>query len=334
MPGPRWAEPDAAEAGSDALPELPALTRLLRRSKRVADVPDWRSGLLAALGSTSQPPPVAIAARALPSLPTGASLCFASPLHVVAGISRVHLPPGGRLHPEAEEDAAWRAAFNEFFAGEGLQLHAVTPGGHWLLQAECAASARDADPAELIGEALARPVAADPTERALRRLGAEVEMWLATHPLNRTREARRQPPVNALWFWSGGRAVALPLWSQPARLLSAAPPDAWLAGLAAHLSCAVEVVSEWQQVASTQARRSDDVVVAVLTPDAGGASGQYWQMLEQEWFAPVAQAMEAGRIGDLQLVIGRSDWRAPERSWLRWWPRRRLTWWQATGSVA
>src|SRR5262245_9970450 len=90
--------PDTAAgvtAASDALPALPALTTLLTRARRLPVTPDWRTGVLKALGAPGDEatiPAVVLAARACPALSAGAALCFATPLHVVAGISRVHLP--------------------------------------------------------------------------------------------------------------------------------------------------------------------------------------------------------------------------------------------------
>ena len=71
-------------------------------------------------------------------------------------------------------------------------------------------AARDPAPEDLIGQPLARIAARDDAERTLRRLGAEIEIWLAGHELNREREARNLPPLNALWFWGGARVVPLP----------------------------------------------------------------------------------------------------------------------------
>jgi hypothetical protein len=38
----------------------------------------------------------------------------------------------------------------------------------------------------------------------LRRLGAEIEMWLHAHPLNERRARREAPPISTLWVWGGG----------------------------------------------------------------------------------------------------------------------------------
>ncbi len=88
-----------------------------------------------------------------------------------------------------------------------------------------------------MGEPLARSPRSGDAERGRCRLGAEVEMWLAAHPLNRGREARQLPPLNSLWFWGGTRASGVAgRWRKGAAVpcCSAGAPDAWLAGLAAH----------------------------------------------------------------------------------------------------
>ncbi|HTQ35983.1 MAG TPA: hypothetical protein VMH77_03010 [Steroidobacteraceae bacterium] len=315
-PGPRLPHGDLA--GPVGLPVLPALAGLLDRARRLPPAADWRSGVLAALcgvAGGSQLPAAAVAARAV-ALPCGAGLCFAAPLHVIAGISRVHLPPGGWLRLAAEEEDRWVEAFNQEFGGPGLWLHSV--GGGWLLAAPFAAAARDAAPETLIGDPLTRLAARDEAERALRRLGAEVELWLAGHPLNRAREARGQPPLNCLWFWGGAPAVQLPHCARaPRALLVAGEPDPWLAGLAAH--CAVPLVhaTDWQSLTAC----ADALLV--LAPPPEGAGAAHWQMLEEQWFAPAARSLRAGEIGALRLQIGASAWQLPDPSPLRWLRRRR-----------
>jgi len=43
---------------------------------------------------------------------------------------------------------------------------------------------------------------------ALRRLGAEIEMWLHDHPINDTRRRRGELPVTSLWLWGAGNIPA------------------------------------------------------------------------------------------------------------------------------
>jgi len=42
------------------------------------------------------------------------------------------------------------------------------------------------------------------SDPALRRLGAEIEMWLHEHPVNAVRARRGEAPVTGLWLWGGG----------------------------------------------------------------------------------------------------------------------------------
>jgi hypothetical protein len=334
MPGP-WLPDGTGDSGKahTELPGMPGLTRLLRRARRLPDAADWRAGAWAALGGGAVPP-VAIAACAVPELSSRASLCLAAPLHVVAGISRVHLPPGGRLWLEPVEEQAWRAAFNQEFGASGMRLHCAAPGGGWLLEAPFAAAARDAEPDVLVGEALQRQPATSAAERALRRFGTEVEMWLAAHELNREREARRLPPLNSIWLWGGGAADLLPAPGHPHVVVGNLAPDAWLCGLARWLGVRAEREGQWAAAArhadSAQAQGEPRSLLLVLSPDAGGASNAYWEMLERDWFAPLAASVRQGEVARLRLQIGRSAWQLPARSLLRGFGRRR-PWWQMTG---
>ncbi len=328
MPGPALPEIETdVRAMRETLPALPALSAMLARARRLPVAADWRAGVLSALrGSIGAEaiPAAVVAARALPILPVGGALCFAEPLHVVAGISRVHLPPGGRLQLQSVEAGAWVEAFNREFGGPDLHLHVVTGG--WLLAAPFAQSARDPAPETLIGQPLARISARDDSERALRRLGAEAEMWLAAHPLNRQREARQLPPFNNLWFWGGARVMELAPFARPPRaVLVAGEPDAWLAGLAAHCAVPLDKVAGWQGAAAA----SDTLLVLPSPPQ--GASAQHWQKLETQWFEPAARALREAGLTALRLQIGGSAWLLPDRSPLRWL-RRTRPWYEQVGA--
>jgi hypothetical protein len=321
-PGPQQIEADVP-AMRDVLPALPVLAALLARARRLPRAVDWRAGVLTALGGPADRgmfPAVTVAARAAPSLPAGTALCFAAPLHLVAGMSRVHLPPGGWLRLDPTDAACLVQDFNREFGDPQLQLHAVTGG--WLMVAPFAAAARDAAPEDLVGEPLARVPARDAAERVLRRLGAEVEIWLAGHPLNRAREARQLPAVNTLWFWGGAQVTqiaALP--RAPRAVFVAGDADAWLAGLAAHCAVPLDSAAAWHSLAPAR-----DALL-VLAPPPAGASTQHWLNLETQWFAPAARALRSGAIDALRLQIGASAWQLPDPSPLRWL-RRSRPWYQ------
>jgi hypothetical protein len=169
-------------------------------------------------------------------------------------------------------------------------------------------------------------------------------MWLAEHPLNRARESRRLPPLNALWLWGGARAAAVPTLPPAAGIASLSPPDAWLTGMAAQLQCEVIEATGWEQLraatpatslqqlrsatpalSSVPARdgQAPPAAMIVVAADADSASGHYWQMMEQQWFAPISRAMQAGALSGLRLQIGRAGWVIPPRSAFAWLRRRR-----------
>ena len=316
MPGPPLPEfENAAERA--ALPERPALSTLPGRARRLPGAAQWRAGLLADCGvpaAASTIAAAALAAHAVPALAADAAICMAEPLHVVAGISRVYLPPDGRLQLDAGELSQWADAFNRELGEPQLQLHAVAGG--WLLAAPFAQGARDPAPVALLGQPLVRAAARDDAERALRRLGAEVEMWLAAHALNRAREARQLPPVNSLWFWGGAQARVLPALARPPRALCVAgEPDAWLAGLAAHCMLPLQRVAAWQDLPLGHA--------TLLALPQLEVSWRDWAGLDARWFEPATQALRTGGLTALRLQIGGSAWQLPDHSPLRFLRRRR-----------
>lgn len=279
----------------------------------------------------AQVPAVSVAAAALPDLPAGTSTCFAAPLHAIAGISRVHLPPDGWLALDSAEDAAWRTAFNAEFGPAGASLHTVA-GGSWLLVAPCATGARDAAPELLEGEALQRSPAADDLQRALRRLGAEVEMWLASHELNRRRGQRGEPELNAIWFWGGGQVDTLPATVALRGVFTGARADAFLAGLAARAGVATLGAGSWEEAMRSSpgvpALAPEAPVLAVPQASPGQSIAGFWQALEEQWFAPAERALARGEIAALRIQLQGRAWhvaRGSMRHWLRW-PRR--SWWQ------
>lgn len=332
MPAPRWGE--AAVAELRALPRLNALDALLRRGRRQPPSRDWRAGVQGALGAGAERiAPVAVAASAVPAVPRDAGVCFASPLHLIAGISRVHLPPAGALQLEAAEAEAWRLAFNRELGGADVQLHATTTGTHWLLEAACADAARDVEPDALAGAALERQAASFPGERALRRLSAEVEMWLAAHPLNQAREAKGKLALNALWFWGGARAIGLPPLRSAMWVASDVAHDAWLTGLTTQLHCPSIEAGSWDEAChiagqlstgtSAPREHAPALALVVMKADAANGSVHYWQMLEQHWFEPLSRAMDQGALSGLRLQVGGACWQVPRRGAFHWLRRRR-----------
>jgi hypothetical protein len=284
-------------------PDLPALSALLQHARRLPDVADWRCGVLSALDLGDEEQNMArMAAHAIQNLQPGTGVCMALPVHVVAGMSRMFLGAP--------------AAFNAEFGAADLHLHAV--GSGWLLQAPFAAAANDGSPDSLLGTALAREPAVSAAARSLRRLGAEVEMWLAGLAFNAERESRGEPPINCIWMWGGATAHNTPPSGQvPGALFSNVEPDAWMTGLAAHCRVELQQARSWEEVRDTR-----DAVV-ILQPSSHGAVLAHLPVWEPAWFEPARRDMTSGRLASLRLQIGHSGWQLPAPQLTRWMRRRR-----------
>lgn len=134
-----------------------------------------------------------------------------------------------------------------------------------------------------------------------RRVLNEVQMTLHTHPLNAARSSRGLPAVNSLWPWGEGSFESE---------LEAAPHRHWqclqandpmLQGLAQHLACTGQALPQRFEVSSANTWvLQDSLATATQARDA-----MKWRNalveLEQHWFAPLQQALQAGALK--QLVI-------------------------------
>jgi hypothetical protein len=318
--------PDIADAAGEGAPELPALSELMRQGEVSLPDRDWRSGLLRDLGlaSLASVAPAEIAAQAL-ALEPGSSVCIATPVHVVAGMSRVHLHAEGVLRLAPAQRDSFHAAFVAQFGTEPL-LHAAGEG--WLLQAPWAHVADDGDPGEWRGAPLSRLPAATPALQAMRRTGAEIEMWLAGSNWNQGREQRGDLLPNLLWLWGGGRVADRPAVPAAQGLrLCAGNADPWLAGMAALAGRAVQPLPpEW--CAAEWSEESQASAPAVFLLPAAGMEAGHWQDLERRWFEPLLRELRARRIRSLTIRMGRRSWQVRLRRW-RSLLRRPKPWWQA-----
>jgi hypothetical protein len=301
--------------------ELPVLSAMLHGARRVRDATDWRIGVLESLAMPDAGQNMAkIAACALPSLAPGTDICLALPVHVVAGTSRIFMAAPETFELDAVRREELRQAFNAEFGAPDLQLHAV--GSGWLLQSPFAAAASDGSPDSLRGAALAREPAGSTAARSLRRLGAEVEMWLAALPFNAARETRGEPPINCIWFWSGATTGGMrPPTHAPGALFTNREPDAWMAGLASHWGLQFRHASAWQEVRDTSG------AVVILQPSSLGDAVAPLQAWESAWLDPVRRDLASRRLQELRLQIGRSTWQLPAPRLARWF-RSKQPWWQ------
>ena len=166
----------------------------------------WRLAFARSIGrddvALASPATVVAASEGLPI-----DAWFATPLHLIAGLTTLHLSADGVLRLSTDEARELTAAFASTFGNDGLALHALDDGS-LLLAGLGACAAETVDPAVLAEQAASQALAsAQPVGEGaatLRALMTEIEMWLHDLPLNRQREAAGLLPIRSLWVWGGG----------------------------------------------------------------------------------------------------------------------------------
>ena len=204
----------------------------------------------------------------------------ADPVHMQVMRDRVVLAPAAAF-PLVRGDADTLCqAVNAHFAG-ALELRAIDPA-RWCARLESEIDVGDEPPLEMAGR--------EATQRAGDALLTEIQMLLHNHPVNAAREARGEPAVNSLWFWGAGRLPGRThgRWQSVTSAEPLALGLARLARAAAHTLPAS--AGAWLEQSQQDGRH-----LVILDPAL--------EALERDWFAPLAAALRAGRIGMLSLQV-------------------------------
>jgi len=200
----------AAEAASIRGVDLPGLGRIARYGSGQPLERGWRSWLADWAGQPelAQAAPASVAAvasRAPTSAPASEMVWLATPVHLVAGMASVHLDPRGLIQVEPETRRELAQEFNTVFAESGFHLEALSSAG-FLLTGPRVAAPKTVEPARVLGASITGVLPDPAAAPELRRLGAEIEMWLHDHRVNADRRRRGLLPISALWLWGGGPA--------------------------------------------------------------------------------------------------------------------------------
>jgi hypothetical protein len=131
---------------------------------------------------------------------------IATPVHLLAGLSSVHLERRGVLRLSAVEASQLVQDFPVTFRDSGFSLAAVAPAD-LLLLGPYVPGVRTFEPARVFSMPLVEAQPRGDQGAALRRVTAEIEMWLHGHAINHGRARRGEPLVSALWPWGGGRLI-------------------------------------------------------------------------------------------------------------------------------
>lgn len=285
------------------IPRLPSLEMLLARGRASQEerlaLEAW---LAAAFELEDGPVPAgALAALAEGSDANGPGVdaCWlrADPVHLRLGRDQLTLIPSAGFGIAREEADALVATLNLHF-GAGFTFVAARPDC-WCLRSAAEVALEAQAPLELAGQEVDTNLPRGPDAARWHALLNEIQMALHDHPVNLAREQRGEPAVNSVWFWGAGRlpASARGPWQS---ITADEPVAAGLARLAGLRHRALpEGAREWLGRAPDEGRHLallDTLRGAIALGDAQSHAGRL-ATLEAHWFAPLLEALRAGRIG-------------------------------------
>jgi len=303
----------AVPASALAAGRFAGLEQAGRFGERRALGEGWRAWLARLLGreELAEVAPARIAAVALAE-PQARSerdvTCWiATPLHLTAGLARVHLDHRGVLALSGAELATLAAAFAATFGASG---HALTPlpSGELLLQTPGVAPLRTVEPARCIGSDLAQALPQGAAAAPLRRLVAEIEIWLHAQPFNEARQQRREPPVTTLWPWGAEGRPLPPVVATPrGKLPLAYGRDAWLGGLWQFEGEACRALPAQLDEVLAEAQAPRAVLVAQVATQLQGSphssAAHALAQLDARLIAPAVGALRHGRLARATLIL-------------------------------
>jgi len=289
----------------------------------------WRAWAARWLGlpQHARTAPASIAAAALADAPAARAVWLATPLHLIAGLTSVHFDRRSLLRLPLAELEVLAAGFGETFRGSGFELHPLESGELLLSGAAEPVPSSTTEPARLLLHPVADALPAGEGAPALRRLIAEIEMWLHGHPLNDQRARCGAPPVSTLWLWGGGAPALTPATASGQITAAAFGADAYVRGLwrlAGGESAVMPV--HWEALISE--RRVQRALGVVEVADLLHAHPS-WRLadaladIDRRLLSPALAALNRGSLERLVLVA--NDRCLTLRAADRWrlWRRRR-----------
>jgi hypothetical protein len=265
---------------------------------------------------------------------------IATPMHLIAGMTSVHVDRRSILR------------LDRVFHDSGFHLQPLEAGDFLMLGPQMS-RAETKEPARAVGASMSEHAGSNP---ALRKLGVELEMWLHDHPINDSRRRRGELPVTGLWLWGGGLAAttrhpeidggdSLPWPTADARARTAgarastvastdasAPisyvafgRDSYMQGLWALRGAKVEPLPQHLADVFSYSRAQRAVVVIeiglMLQSNPGWTFFEAVAEIDRRFIAPAVDALNRGQFG--RLVVLANDYeltlRAADR--LKFWRR-------------
>jgi hypothetical protein len=321
-----------ADEETAALGNIPGIESVARFGTRAALTGGWRTWLIGSVGrmELEDVAPVCVAAAALEAGLAAARLdrsaaathWIATALHLRAGLTRVHLDHRGLLRLAAGEQSSLAEDFAHTFGSSGYAL-APLPAGEFLLSTPGLEPVATDEPARYVGRELHEQLPAGRTAAPLRRLLAEIEMWLHAQPLNEARRFRGEVPVTSLWPWGAAGRIVRPELRAQSEIPLAFGRDAWLEGLWRLQGAACRPPPQrLEEVLASGASRAVLVVgvAGQLCRDENTLAGAL-SRLDARFVSPALHALRHRTLERLTLILNDARAQLDRRSLRRFWRR-------------
>jgi len=286
---------------------------------------------LAALAPATVASASAVAATGAPTVgdraPTDArTVWLATPLYLAAGLTTLHLDRRSILRLASAELASLTADFNRTFEGSGFTLVPLESGEALLFSAE-EQIAKTVEPARIVGEDVAQALPDGAGATALRRLGAEMELWLHEHPLNRARASRGEQPVSTLWIWGGGTVEQIVPQAASAATV-AFGSDSTLRGLAKLAGLQTCPLPDTLDEALSYSAAANPLLIMevgpVLRANSRWTLADAMAEVDRRFIEPAIRAVRRGQLGQATLIANDRQLVYGSRDHLRLWRRPRV----------
>jgi hypothetical protein len=317
-------------AQTGAAESLPSVSYMARFGEKSAVEDGWRSWLARWLGREDL---AGVAPGEVAATPTGAAAggsalgatWFATPVYLIAGLTSLHLDRRSILRLPADEAARLADDFVHVFGDEEFSLEPID-SGIFLMRSRVSLDAHTTDPARAVVSDLQASLATGPDAPVLRRLGAELEMWLHGHPINQRRTSRGEMPVSTLWLWGGGRGP------QPTHSLAQRATDVgfgsdpYFVGLRRTLGMEPLPLPPRLPNLSSYPEARRIALILETTPLLHREPS--WPVLEaltdldQRFIAPALTALRAGEVSSVVLIANDIKFEVNRRDRLRFWRHR------------
>jgi len=312
--------------------DVPGLESVARFGVRTKLAAGWRNWLLAHIGRVDLEgvAPACIAAEAADpvlsaspaDLTPSVTRWIAKPVHLHAGLTRVHFDQRGLLRLAADEQAILTADFDRAF-GSSHQTLVRLPCGEFLLGTPGLPPLATDEPGRAASGELDQLMPSGTAAAPLRRLLAEIEMWLHALPLNEARRSRGQAPITALWPWGAAGRIVRPERRTPSALPAGFGCDAWLAGLWRLSGAACRTPPQHLDELLAAATRGAVLVVEVggeLRADESAVAGAL-RRLDERFIFPAVQALRRGAVDAVSVTLNDARARIGRGGLRKFWRR-------------